>query len=174
MQIRQAKVLDALAIARVHVDAWRSTYEGIIPDEYLHKLSYEGRTKLWLENLKTDIVFVALNDRHEIVGFATAGVKKTKGYDVFQGELYAIYILKEYQGMSIGKQLLHKVVEHLKTLEINSMVVLVLKKNPAVQFYKSLYARKIDSLTISIAGKTLQEEVYGWEDLEPLLEGNKQ
>ncbi len=30
MRIREARLEDASAIARVHIDAWRETYQGII------------------------------------------------------------------------------------------------------------------------------------------------
>lgn len=39
--IRQATAKDGRAIAEVHVDAWRSTYKGIVSDEFLENLSYE-------------------------------------------------------------------------------------------------------------------------------------
>ena len=41
VHIRVANVPDAAAIAKVHVDSWRTTYTGIVPDEYLAQLSYE-------------------------------------------------------------------------------------------------------------------------------------
>ena len=42
MRIRAAKPADAGSLARVHVDSWRSTYTGILPDEFLAGLSYRG------------------------------------------------------------------------------------------------------------------------------------
>lgn len=39
--IREAQIADAPAIARVGVDTWRSTYCGIMADDYLDDLSYE-------------------------------------------------------------------------------------------------------------------------------------
>lgn len=41
MQFRQATSQDAKRIAKVHVDSWRTTYQGIIPDSYLDGLTYE-------------------------------------------------------------------------------------------------------------------------------------
>jgi hypothetical protein len=41
MVIREAELSDAAAIARVHVDTWRSTYRGVIANDYLERLSYE-------------------------------------------------------------------------------------------------------------------------------------
>lgn len=168
MRIRIANPGDAAGIAKVHVDAWRTTYDGILPQEFLYRLDYGNRTNLWIENLKTDTIFVAVNTKEEIIGFATGGHKKSQGYNDFQGELYAIYILEEFQGMAIGKKLLNRIVEYLKTLQINSMLVLVLKENPAVQFYHAMGAQKINSITITIAGEKVQEEVYGWSNLEIL------
>jgi hypothetical protein len=51
MTVREAIYTDIPAIARVHVDAWRSTYKGIFSDEYLANLSYEKRERAWYEIL---------------------------------------------------------------------------------------------------------------------------
>ncbi|WP_259343698.1 hypothetical protein [Oceanobacillus picturae] len=56
MRIRIAKPGDAAGIAKVHVDAWRTTYDGILPQEFLNRLDYGNRTNLWIENLKTDTI----------------------------------------------------------------------------------------------------------------------
>jgi hypothetical protein len=45
--IRPAHLDDAPGIARVHVDSWRTTYKGVIPDTILANLSYEARTQQW-------------------------------------------------------------------------------------------------------------------------------
>ncbi len=41
--VRDATSADAPAIARIHIDSWRSTYRGIVPHEYLAELSYRER-----------------------------------------------------------------------------------------------------------------------------------
>jgi hypothetical protein len=43
MLIRHAQLTDIPAIARVHVDSWRTTCRGIVSDDYLAKLSYQQR-----------------------------------------------------------------------------------------------------------------------------------
>ena len=50
--IRPAEISDALGIARVHVNAWRETYKGIIPDSVLDALSYEELTAQRLDNIQ--------------------------------------------------------------------------------------------------------------------------
>ena len=63
MHIRVANVPDAAAIAKVHVDSWRTTYTGIVPDEYLAQLSYEKQGQGWRDILSThgteEFVYVA-------------------------------------------------------------------------------------------------------------------
>ena len=34
MKIRQANIEDAQGIGKVHVDSWRTTYKGILPDDF--------------------------------------------------------------------------------------------------------------------------------------------
>ncbi len=41
VDLREANVLDAAAIAKVHVDSWRTTYAGVVPEDFLAQLSYE-------------------------------------------------------------------------------------------------------------------------------------
>ncbi|WP_044476898.1 GNAT family N-acetyltransferase [Oceanobacillus massiliensis] len=166
MKIRKAVNSDAQEIAIVHVDSWRTTYKGIVPDAYLEKLSYQERTELWKSNLHEETVYVAENDNGDIVGFATGGKKKTLNYEQYDGELYAIYILEPFQGIGIGKLLIEPVIHDLKESGIDSMIVLVLNDNPAKYFYEALGARKIDTIKVTIAGVELKECVYGWKNLK--------
>ena len=53
MLIREASPRDAAAIARVHVDSWRTTYAGIVPADYLANLSYTRREQFWCDILST-------------------------------------------------------------------------------------------------------------------------
>ncbi len=41
--IRPAVFKDAAAIAHVHIDAWRTTYRSLMPDDVLDNLSFERR-----------------------------------------------------------------------------------------------------------------------------------
>ena len=45
MNIREAKSEDAAAIAKVHVDSWQTTYQGLLPDNYIAQRSYQKRLK---------------------------------------------------------------------------------------------------------------------------------
>ncbi|EIJ79685.1 hypothetical protein [Bacillus methanolicus] len=66
MKIRKAVLSDAKGIAKVHVDSWKTTYENIIPDEYLNQLTYEIREQLWNNIIPNGNVFVAENQEGKI------------------------------------------------------------------------------------------------------------
>ncbi len=162
MIIRKAKMEDAEEIAKVHVDSWRTTYKGIVPDSYLETLHYEKREEIWRTAIPTGNVFVAENEEGRIVGFANGGKERSGQYPGYDGELYAIYLLEAYQGKGIGSTLVKKVIEYLKEKGINSMIILALEDNPACMFYETLGGKRMGTEELEIGGKEFTEVVYGW------------
>ncbi|MEL6380901.1 MAG: GNAT family N-acetyltransferase [Cyanobacteria bacterium J06626_18] len=166
MLIREAVHDDTTAMARVHVDTWRTTYRGIIPDEQLANLSYKKRENGWhqvLSNAPKDgnFIYVAEDELGKITGFASGGVERG-GNPVYQGELSAIYILKSYQRQGIGRELVRAVAQKLSQMEIHSMLVWVLAENPACRFYETLGGQKVYEKEIERGGAKLIEIAYGW------------
>jgi hypothetical protein len=52
--VREARQEDAAAIVCVHVDSWRTSYRGILPEGFLAGMSYEGfedRWRAWLRGV---------------------------------------------------------------------------------------------------------------------------
>lgn len=168
IQIRKATPLDAEGIARVHVESWKSTYINIVPEDFLKNLSYEKRVEYWYSAIPDGEVYVAKNEEGEVIGFASGGKERSRKYPKYNGELYAIYILQEYQGKGVGKLLIKPIVKELKRQGISSMLVLVLEDNPSRKFYEKLGAKKIDSIIVEIGGVQLNELVYVWEDIDLL------
>lgn len=163
MIIRKARAEDAKEIAKVHVDSWRATYKGIVPDSYLETLRYEKREEIWKIAIPIGNVFVAENEEGKIVGFANGGKERSGQYPGYDGELYAIYLLKAYQGKGIGSTLMKKVIKYLKEKGHNSMIILALEENPACRFYEALGGRRIGTEEIEIGGKEFTEVVFGWK-----------
>ncbi len=166
--IRPAKVDDAPGIARVQIDTWRTTYKGIVPDEHLANLNYEHCQAKWIEHLsnpqdKTH-VFVAEIQSGEIVGFASCRPLR-EPVESFDGELYILYILKSFQVMGLGRALLKKIAHDLANRNCHSMVLWVLKENPACRFYERLGGRFIAEKWIEIGRKQLLDVAYVWPDL---------
>lgn len=51
MEIRKAILADAASIAKVQVDSWRTTYQGIVSEEFLSAMSYEDREQKWKNSI---------------------------------------------------------------------------------------------------------------------------
>jgi GNAT superfamily N-acetyltransferase len=168
MIVREATHSDVSAMARVHVDTWRTTYQGIVPDEFLANLSYEKRENGWhqvLDNAPNDrnFTYVAEDESGQIVGFANGGVERADD-PVYQGELSAIYVLKSNQQKGIGRELVRAVAQKLGQMEIHSMLVWVLADNPACRFYETIGGQKVHEKEIGRGGVKLIEIAYGWTD----------
>jgi GNAT superfamily N-acetyltransferase len=164
VSIRSAEMRDAAAIAHVHVQSWLTTYQGIVPKEYLAFLNEAERVPLWQEWLTRGIgVFVA-EIEGEVVGFAAGGALR-EPLHAYDSELYALYLLKEVQGRGIGRALLGAVITALVQKGYKSMLVWVLEQNPAVRFYERAGAQYITSKQIEIGSVQLPEAALGWPDL---------
>jgi GNAT superfamily N-acetyltransferase len=171
VQIRQALPEDSAGIARVHVNSWRTTYPGIVSDAVLEKLSEERSQDFWrkiiTEPAHKSFILVAVDQQMSLVGFASAGPSRSRDFP-YQGELYAIYMLKAYQGRGVGRQLVSAVAKQLLDHGLSSMLVWVLKDNLFRAFYEVLGGEQIGEQDITIGDETLIEVAYGWADIRPL------
>ncbi|WP_226679268.1 GNAT family N-acetyltransferase [Mesobacillus jeotgali] len=171
MQIRKATKNDASGIAKVHVRSWQETYQGLISRDYLDSLKVEDRKPLWEKSLSesadTSPVFVAVNPEGEIVGFASFGKERSGNFKA-DGELYAIYILKEYQRGKLGLRLLLAGLDDLLKQGYGSLLVWVLADNESRRFYESLQSQKAGEEVVKIAGKEYIEVAHIWRDLKLL------
>jgi GNAT superfamily N-acetyltransferase len=104
VEIRTARAGDALAIAEVHVAAWRAAYAGIIPEHVLAALSVERRAKQWRQRIqqgRSPIWVAALPD---VQGFVSAGDSRDADSSR-AGEVYALYVAPESWGRGVGQRL---------------------------------------------------------------------
>ncbi|MER2295393.1 MAG: GNAT family N-acetyltransferase [Desemzia incerta] len=165
MLIRKATYDDIKGLAKVNVDSWRTTYKNIVPDTYLDSMSYDLREKSFQKALDDEQVIVYLAEDEEVVGYIIGGKnREIEEFPAYEGELYALYILKEFHGRGIGKELVSKLFDELKAREIQHVMVKVLKDNPAKLFYQRLGAKYVDVTCFEISHSKLAEEVYGWEN----------
>lgn len=165
--VRPADAADAAAIARVHVDTWRTAYRGLLPDEFLGSLDDAGYEERWKRTLRdgSGRVYVA-EDGRNIVGFASGGPERA-GEEGFTGELYAIYVLEEAQGRGHGHRLVQAVVQGLREMQLPNMIVWVLRDNHGARhFYERIGGVYVRAQPITIGSALLQEVSYGWRSLD--------
>ena len=174
MRIREAVPTDASAMARAHIRSTRTTYEGIMPVNYLANLSLQDRTTAWVHILTADqpssTNLVAKTDGGELVGFIGGGPER-EGSNTYLGELYAIYLVEEHQRKGVGRCLVSTFTRRMVSKGFRSMLVWVLEDNhPARRFYESLGGELVGRKTITIGGTDLFEVSYGWMDITDLVE----
>ena len=170
MNIREARLEDAVAIAKVHVDSWQSTYNNLLPKAYIAQRSYQKRLDNWKGRLdvnqkaKTNyFVYVAENAVGEVVGFVDGG--SARGDSTCDGEIYALYVLEANQRKGIGTSLVQAIASRLVQSGLTSIIVWVLEDNPAIEFYQALSGQRIDQKQIKINGDEVTEIAYGWNDI---------
>ena len=170
--IRLACAADAPAIAEVRVNAWRTTYRGMIPDAYLDAMKVEDSAVLWAKVLaaapNTTSTFVAEIDGR-VVGFAS-GIMKPEAKQGFDAELTGIYVVREAQGAGIGKRLVAAVAAAQRSHGATGMIVWVIAGNKIARaFYQRLGGELILEQPFTWDGMDLVEAGYGFRDLAALV-----
>ena len=174
MILREARIEDAAGIAKVHVDTWRTTYAGIVPDEHLANMTYSNHEKRWIDyltkNTEDSCTYIAEDNSGQIIGFVSGGRERNTDPN-YKGELYLIYILKEYQSQGIGSLLTQTLVKKLLQEDINSMLLWVFADNQVARsFYEALGGQHQKAKQAEIGGVMLNEVAYGWMDIRELLQ----
>ena len=172
ISIRTAQVTDAAAIARVHVDTWRTAYAGLLPAESLAGLSYDQREQRWqmilTESPHRHLTFVATTPQAEVIGFVGGGPEQS-GELGCDGELYALYLRQEYHGQRLGKRLVRHLAQQMVDQGFRSLALWVLEDTPARGFYAALGGQQLTTKTEMFGETAVVEVAYVWPDLSHLL-----
>ncbi len=179
--IRKARIADAVAIAAVHVAAWRNTYPGILPDSYLAKLSVSRQAVHYDQAIRggTGVLVaiasgadVAPGNAARIVGFTTAGKARRSeigGQVLGEGEIETLYVLDDWRERGVGRRLLRAAAAHLAEGGCKSAFLWVLRDNPSRWFYERLGGRSVAEASIQVAGQGLVQTAFVWDPIERLL-----
>jgi ribosomal protein S18 acetylase RimI-like enzyme len=148
VQVRWARVEDALGVADVHVASWRAAYSGLIDQRVLDGLSVTQRADGWTTIItglggenppdaaggKPHRLLVAERD-NRIVGWASFGAGRDEESSE-QGELAGLYVHPDFWSKKIGHTLIQAVEEQLSEAGYRSAYLWVLAGNSrAISFY---------------------------------------
>ena len=121
--------------AYVHWKSWQESYAGIVDAGYLERMTIaqvEEKAFRWRDNL-----FVA-KDGTRVVGFVGYGA--APGEDG-AGEVFALYVLEEYQHRGIGYALMQRALSELKGCR--RVYLWAFKENAkAIRFYERVGFRQ--------------------------------
>ncbi len=178
VRMRGARAADAPAIARVHVETWRATYAGLVPDAYLVDMCEERQTRAWqrvLDQRGTESVLVAEaagGDGRQVVGFGSFG-RARPGRLPYRGEIYTLYVAGDWQGRGLGRRLLRGMFRELVKLGLPDAYLWVLTGNPTRFFYEAMGGERAATRQEAFAGTLLDETAYAWPDLQAWLASHR-
>ncbi|QFP78010.1 GNAT family N-acetyltransferase [Deinococcus sp. AJ005] len=138
MTIRPAIPADTPAIAHIHVTSWRETYAGLMPDDFLDRMTNEETQRRreggWERTIsqKLETVLVAEQDG-VMVAFGSAG--PARDHPGYEAELMTLYALKSAQGRGLGRALFTEIVQQLRADGFQNLALWVLDANPTREWY---------------------------------------
>ena len=167
--IRKAKEEDAKDIAYVNTYTWLTTYKGLMPDELLEERvkTIDDRVPKIINAIKTKDNFYVALDGNKVVGIMSYGKSRNQDY-IDSGEIKSIYILKDYQGLGLGKSLFMTGTKELLNMGFNSMILNVLEGNDAFLFYQKYDGKKVSEKIDDFGGTILKENVMYFDNLEDI------
>lgn len=128
-------VEEAKGQACVHYHAWQETYFGLVDRSYLERMSLETSERYAMRAFQDGFYSTLVaKDGERVIGFASYG--SYRGTDLADtGEVFAIYVLKEYYDRGIGRALMEAALANLSGY--SRACVWVLRGNErAIRFYR--------------------------------------
>lgn len=162
---------DAEDLARLHIRSWRETYQGLLPDSFLNRMSIPVHTRRFAASLikpgEREATLVAA-DREGLVGYAAGGPSRAKRPG--EAEITTLYVLRAAQGYGLGRRLLTHIAQVFAANEATSLMLSVLRDNiPARGFYEHLGGQAEAPRREPGPGGVTYEVSYRWPDIRALL-----
>ena len=165
--IRKATPEDAYGINYVSAHSWKETYTGLIDDNYLNEKINNIETNIpnTKEFLKDkDTYYVALID-NQIIGILHYDKSDNPEYNEY-GKLKALYLLKKYQKLGIGKKLFQIAVQGLIDMGYNKMYLECLKNSPTNNFYQHFGGKVVETIDYPLKDLTLKANIIIFNNLK--------
>jgi ribosomal protein S18 acetylase RimI-like enzyme len=162
---------DAEDLARVHITSWRETYQGLLPDSYLTRMSIPVHSRRFRAGLMApgeNEATLAAADRSRLIGYAAGGPSRSRRPG--EAEVTTLYVLKAAQGRGVGRDLLTSIARVFAANGASSLMLSVLRDNiPARQFYEHLGGRAEAPRREPGPGGVTYEVSYRWPDIRGLI-----
>ena len=116
----------------VHWQTWREAYDDLLPEEFQETMTLD-RCR-FLSQKYPENTLIAM-DGKKVVGFISYG--NFRDETIQAGEIIALYVLKDYYGKGVSKQLMHAAFVALD--QFSEIYLWVLKENKrAIAFYQKM------------------------------------
>ena len=127
IEVRDAVIDDADALATAHIDSWRGAYRGLVPDEYLDADAFattrrdQWRAWTWQSDIGSRLFVATIHER--VAGFGHAGpeIPGSEATEpvatesvVARGEIYGFYLHPSAWGSGAAGALMSRCEEFLR------------------------------------------------------------
>lgn len=175
--IRAAVPSDAPLIAAVHVAASPDAHAGAAGENSTPLFTVDFRTAMWTEVLNAphppgnQRILVAETHAGTVIGFGSCGVQRTPSLAGagFDAEIWCLYVLPEHQRRGVGRALMRKMADDLRSRGMRGVALWVLQQNtPATRFYEKFGGSVVADKEGRVGAAVLHEVAYGWRHLSRL------
>ena len=116
----------------VHWQTWREAYDNLLPAEYQETMTLD-KCRFFSQKYPENTLIAM--DGKKVVGFISYGNYRDE--TIQAGEIIALYVLKDYYGKGVSKQLMHAAFVALD--QFSEIYLWVLKENKrAISFYQKM------------------------------------
>lgn len=131
--IRRALLADAAELAVIHISSWQAAYQEVFPEEFLHGLDIDSRTKWFEDRIRSGSHLLVAGDSGGLSGFCFTGASADDGW----AEVFAIYVRPQEWGEGHGYRLLRSAEQDLAGEGWDRVLLWVLATNQrAREFYE--------------------------------------
>ncbi|MEF2484797.1 GNAT family N-acetyltransferase [Vibrio mimicus] len=134
INLRKAVQTDARQIAQIHVNSWKSAFDGLMPADYINGFTVSSREDEWQKTIRSSTETVVVAELgNKVVGFMSY-FASTESAEVI--ELSKLYLCPSVYGQRLGSRFLTHLEQESQALGTKTIKLYVLDNNEAaIQFY---------------------------------------
>lgn len=161
---RWSSAQDAEALARIHAEAWRFAYAGILPSLALERRIAARCDRYWRDwhgdGGRTRLVTFGT----AAAGYALIGRAREAATRKPTGEIYELYLDPVWHGAGLGTRLFADARKVLQAAGMRRLIVWALTDNePACRLYRRLGGRIVGETWTRMEGSRLRQRGFGWQ-----------
>lgn len=159
---RWSTCADAPALARVHGDAWRFTYAGLIPGLVLERMIAARGPHWWRAQHRSGGKALIVEIDGALAGYATMGRCRFPGRRR-SGEIHELYLEPACHGAGLGRRLFRAARRQLEARGLEGLTVWSLAVNEVgCRFYRALGGSPEFRSQVSLGGVRFERIAFVW------------
>lgn len=167
IEIRAAIAEDIPSIGSIVARSWQSTFNGLLPPDFLLSITAEGQQNRHERNFALQGLYyrVAVVSGG-VVGFASWGPCRDASLST-QRELYAIFLEPSFERQGIGYLLFKTVISDAAKAGFQSIGLTALSVNPNLRFYLKLGGEEFQAKPLTLGSARYEQVGFRWKLSKP-------